>query len=244
MRRPRTLVLGAVLGLCPLLAAGCVPPPSGSADSVTNATLTTPTVIATTTTAVSTSERLLVEARQFVYRVRNVACLATGTSFTTTDGFVTNRHVASGANVLELSNWEGMDFQSAVQSISPGPDLALLDDNFNSDAVASLSTTPVAKGTELWVAGYPKGDQLSVTSGTLIDYTAGSRYDEPGRLMEITDPIEPGNSGSPLFDRAGDVVGVVFAIETKTGDGLAIPASTLSSYLVSPGDDTFGDCIA
>ena len=244
MRSNRIAVLGgALLGLCSLLIAGCVPPPSNSAGDVVSSTLTTPTVVSATTTTLATADRVLTDARQFVYRVRNVACLETGTSFTSADGFVTNRHVASGSTSLQLSNWEGMDFSVDVQSISDGPDLALLDDNFSSDMVATVTTSVVARGTPVWVAGYPKGDRLSVTTGRVLGYVAGESFGEPGRLMEISNRVEPGNSGSPLLDSRGRVVGVVFATETATGDGLALPASTLAPYLRSPGNDVYGPCV-
>jgi S1-C subfamily serine protease len=242
VNRRRLRILACGLGICSILLAGCVPPPPRSAGDISSSTVTTPTVVSQTPTRVTTATRLLIEARQFVYRVRNVACLETGTTFTTAQGFVTNRHVASGATSVELSNWEGMDFDSDLQAISGGADLALLDDNFSEDTAATLATPALAPGTKVWVAGYPKGDQLSVTAGVVLDYTAGSRFAEPGRLMEITNEVEPGNSGSPLMDRAGQVVGVVFALETKSGHGLVIPASTLARFLVSPGDNTFGNC--
>jgi S1-C subfamily serine protease len=175
--------------------------------------------------------------------VRSVACLATGSSFATPEGIVTNRHVAGGSTALELSTWSGTDFNASVRSISDGPDMALLS-NSRSQEVPTLTTSPVAPGTEVWVAGYPEGDQLSVTSGIVLDYVAGSLFGEPGRLIEISDPIQPGNSGSPLLDSTGQVIGVVFAIETATRDGLAIPASTLAQFLFSRGSTTSGECIA
>jgi S1-C subfamily serine protease len=120
--------------------------------------------------------------------------------------------------------------------------LALLS-NDPSQNVPTLSTSAVPPGTQVWAAGYPEGDQLSVTPGIVIDYVDGTRYGESGQVMEISNTIQPGDSGSPLLDSEGRVVGVVFATETATGDGLAIPASTLSQYLKSPGSNTFGGCI-
>ena len=242
---PRGIVCRAVLlALLSLVVTACVPsPPSATGKSGTSGPPTVATALVPTTTALGTSARLLAEAQQFVYRVRTVACLATGTSFATTEGIITNRHVASGSTTLELSTWDGTDFNATVQSISEGPDLALLSNN-RSQHVATLATSTVAPGTEVWVTGYPEGDELSVTSGIVLDYVDGSLFGEPGRLIEITDPVQPGNSGSPLLDSEGQVVGVVFAIETATGDGLAIPASTLAQYLASPGSNTSGNCIA
>ena len=233
-----------VLAFSSLAVAGCVSSPPGAtkSDSSTVTTAQDTTSTAVTTTTLDTPDRLLADARQFVYRVRSVACLATGSSFATAKGIVTNRHVASGSTSLQLSSWSGTDFNATVESISGTADLALLS-NAPSDNVTSLSTSAVPPGTAVWAAGYPEGDQLSVTPGIVIDYVGGSRYGEPGQLMEISNAIKPGSSGSPLLDNDGRVVGVVFAIETATGDGLAIPASTLSQYVESPGSSTSGGCL-
>jgi len=51
--------------------------------------------------------------------------------------------------------------------------------------------------------------------GTVVGYVNGAIYDEPGLVMEITNRIQLGNSGGPLLDTAGQVVGVVFAFKTS-----------------------------
>jgi S1-C subfamily serine protease len=186
----------------------------------------------------------MAEAQQFAFRVRNVSCDATGSSFATTQGIVTNRHVASGSSSLQLSTWSGNDFNANVQSISemPGPDLALVSDG-STTAPAILAKTNVTDGTQVWAAGYPEGDQLSLIPGIVLDYVDGTPYGVTGQVMELTNAVKPGNSGSPLLDSAGQVVGVVFALNTVTGNGVAMPVSTLSQYLATPGTSTYGGCV-
>ena len=221
-----------------LALSACTPPPPASVQSPTNAGLNV------TTTTLTTATRLLNEAQQFAYRVRNTNCDATGSSFATADGIVTNRHVASGATTVQLSTWSGSDFDASVQSISeePGPDLATLAGGSTQDP-AVIDSTNAPAGTQVWAAGYPEGDQLSVIPGIIIDYISGSVYGVPGQVMELTNTVKPGNSGSPLLNDQGNVVGVVFALNTVTGNGIAMPISTLTQYLDSPGDDTYGECI-
>jgi S1-C subfamily serine protease len=186
----------------------------------------------------------MTEAQQFAYRVRNTACDGTGSSFATADGIITNRHVASGSTALQLSSWSGNDFDATPQAISedPGADLALLSGT-TASRPAILDPNNVPDGTPVWAAGYPEGNQLTLTPGIVVDYIDGSVYGSPGQIMELTNAIEPGNSGSPLLDGAGQVVGVVFAINTVTGNGLAIPVSTLNQFLAAPGTSTYGPCI-
>ena len=171
-------------------------------------------------------------------------CDATGSSFATAQGIITNRHVASGSQSLQLSTWSGNDFNANVQSISqmPGPDLAIANGGSTSTP-AVLDPNNIPAGTPVWAAGYPEGNQLTLTPGIVVDYIDGSVYGSPGQIMELTNAIQPGNSGSPLLDSVGHVVGVVFALNEVTGNGLAIPVSTLDQFLASPGGDTGGGCI-
>jgi S1-C subfamily serine protease len=224
--------------LLPLIIAGCVhSPPAATPQQPPS-----PTVSATPQATVDIGAKLLTEARGFVYRARSVDCLATGSSFETPYGIATNRHVASGSTVLQLSTWDGTDFNASVDSLSTGPDLALLSARHPADA-PPIRTGRLPGGTPVWVAGYPKGNQLSVKAGVLLDYAPGARWGVPGKVMEISNPVQPGNSGSPLLDQHGDVVGVVYAVERATRDGLAIPASTLSHFATNPPLTRFGGCI-
>lgn len=190
----------------------------------------------------SPNARLLVDARGFVYRVRSVACLVTGSSFATSQGIVTNRHVAGGSSSLELSTWNGTDFNANVDAISDGPDLAVMSGT-PAQGMPEISTPTLKAGTPVWAAGYPLGDQLTVTPGKVIGYVDGAQFGEPGQIMEITNAIKHGNSGGPLLDSRGNVVGVVFALDMTNNHGLAIPASTLSQFLSSPGNSSANQCV-
>ncbi len=238
MRSHLTTVM--VVGAAALLVSGCTPAPP--ATPATPATPLSPSAVSTSSSP-STTQRLMAEARQFAFRIRSVHCQVTGSSFAIAQGIVTNRHVASGSTSLQLSTWNGNDFDASVRSIdqAPGPDLALLD---GGTTPAVLDTADVPTGTPVWAAGYPEGNELTLTSGIVIAYVDGGIYDVPGRVMELTNAIEPGNSGGPLLDGSGRVAGVVFARNTATKHGLAIPVTTLTKYLAATGADTSGICQA
>ncbi len=160
-----------------------------------------------------------------------------------TGAILTNRHVASGSGTLQLSTWDGTDFHAAVSAISSGPDLALLSEAGDPAIIpATEATADPIPGTQVWAAGYPEGDQLTVTSGSVIDYIDGGVLGIDGRVMEITNVIHPGSSGSAVVDEDGRVVGVVFAKRTSNGYGLAVPVSELASFLAVPGTTTRGVC--
>lgn len=222
----RGLPLGAAVVI---LASACAPaaPSSQPTPTVTAA----PLVAAP---AASGTGGVLAEARRFVFRVRNAACLATGTAFAFDATMITNRHVAAGTSSLQLATWSGTDFNAAVAGHSPAFDLARLTASApagTTDPPAGAPSPPV--GTPVYVAGYPEGDQLTVTAGTVIGVTTAAELDVSGPVLQISDAVRPGNSGSPLLDGSGRVVGVVFALDTASGHGLAMPLSTLRSFLAS-----------
>ena len=181
---------------------------------------------------------ILAKARQFVFRVRNENCLAVGTAFAASGEIITNRHVAAGATSLDLATWDGQDFSSDVAGHDDTEDLALLDGVPPEDTYATLALSDPRFDTPVWVAGYPLGNQLTLTSGKILGEVPGTPFGLGAPVLEISDPIQHGNSGSPLLDAAGDVVGVVFAIDTINHDGLAMPVSTLRSLLSTGGSDS------
>lgn len=186
---------------------------------------------------------MLTEARHFVYRVRSVACLAVGSSFSTSSGIITNRHVAQGSAIVQLATWSGDDFQADVDALSPGPDLAELTADREGLPDAPIDTTRVAAGTPVWVAGYPEGDQLTVTHGVAVGYVDARWIGQPEKVLEITAAVRHGNSGGPVLDADGKVIAVVFAISPKNGDGLAIPASAVARFERAPGALTDVGCL-
>ena len=89
-------------------------------------------------------------------------------------------------------------------------DLALLQTSLKPDAVAAFSDRAVQLGEEVTVAGYPyRGEissSLNVTQGS-VSNLAGIKNDQ--RLIQISAPVQAGNSGGPLIDKRGAIVGVV-----------------------------------
>lgn len=172
--------------------------------------------------------RMLNEA---AVRVRASGCgrLGTGSGFAIADDVVvTNRHVAADADELQLSTWDGQSFGVASVSLSLRQDLALLHlDDGVLPHVADLAPHDPTPGTSVQVVGYPQGGQVKFEQTRVVDYVDGPRLGVPGNAMRLTGAVEPGNSGGPVIDDAGRVVGVVYGVEKATGYGLATPVSAV-----------------
>jgi len=237
----------ALLAIVAVAAAGCAPSPAPvSGPPVTIPALPAVNMGTTGTVPVSTATLIMDEARGWAFRVRSVSCLATGSSFSVHGELITNRHVASGSASLQLSTWSGDDFDSAVAGESRGPDLAQLSasDAPSGTTTASLAAADPSPGTAVWVAGYPEGNELTVTPGQVIDYVSGATLGVDGQVKEATNAIEPGNSGSAVVNSAGLVVGVAFATRVSNNDALVIPVSELSSFVTSPNLQDVESCAA
>lgn len=140
----------------------------------------------------------------------NEGRIVVGTAFFVSEhGYIlTNAHVVSGCKQIQTRDGRSATLVSTNEQI----DLALLKTEGESPAVATFRTRPPRLGDSIIAFGYPLQGLLSsegnLSTGT-ISATAGMGDDT--RFLQISAPIQPGNSGSPLLDSSGNVVGVVEA---------------------------------
>ena len=171
-------------------------------------------------------------AREGTLRVRAILC--NGAGYASGSGFavgprtlITNRHVAENTELLQLSTWDGRDVDVRVGTVSYVNDLAVLEIIGTLDVSFRVGDSSAAPGDTVYAVGYPQGGAWTLTEGTLYDIVDGEVYEETGEIIRSTAGIEPGNSGGPLLDTNGDLVGVVFAIDRRNGLSLAISADRL-----------------
>ncbi|MEQ1837093.1 MAG: tetratricopeptide repeat-containing serine protease family protein [Candidatus Nitrotoga sp.] len=135
----------------------------------------------------------------------------TGTAFTVSgEGHtLTNHHVINGCTEVKVAGREGIAKLITADSVN---DLALLQLPGKTKDIASLNSDPgkLRQGEDIIVFGYPLNSVLSsggnLTPGTLSALTGlGNNTNQ----IQITAPIQPGSSGSPVMDKKGNVVGVV-----------------------------------
>lgn len=166
--------------------------------------------------------------------------LGSGFIFDHERGYVlTNAHVVDGASVVRVSLADGRQVVAQVLGLDPDSDLAVLKiDAVGLHALNLASGEPVAVGDEVYVVGSPFGLEGSVTKGIVsavgrrVVTDSGTYYPA---MLQTDAVIRPGNSGGPLVNRRGEVVGVTTAIVTggTTYDGLgfAIPASRVREMM-------------
>jgi S1-C subfamily serine protease len=150
------------------------------------------------------------------------------------DGYVlTNNHVVESASEVEVGLMDGDSFAAEVVGTDPATDLAVVRAATNGLPVAELGDSDALRVGQLVIAiGNPFGFQSTVSTG-VISALGRAMRSPTGRLIESiiqTDvPLNPGNSGGPLVDTRGRVIGINTAIiRPAQGISLAIPVKTAS----------------
>lgn len=140
---------------------------------------------------------------------------------------VTNAHVIGNSTVVIVQNNKGQEFKAKIVYISPHSDLAFLkivDSEYKSTSILpyAISRGNVELGEAIFTLGYPR-DEIVYGEGYL---SAKTGYIGDTLACQISIAANPGNSGGPVIDKNGEVIGVlsnrqlqtqgaVFAIRSK-----------------------------
>ncbi len=161
----------------------------------------------------------------------STASSPSGTGFViSAEGHVlTSSHVVSAAKSIAVT-FNGETLQASVVRDDSQNDLAIIKVDRPSTPLEFRDDGRVRAGDVVMIIGFPVSSALSkephVTTGNITALT-GSKDDV--RFMQVSAPVEPGNSGSPVFDESGRVIGIAL------GNGSAIKASIAKTLMDANG---------
>jgi serine protease Do len=174
-----------------------------------------------------------------------VSSVGSGVLISTDGKILTAAHLVHAASQITVEFWDGQHVPARVVSSAPGADISLLQaETVPPGAVAvRLANSDTARiGDEIFVIGAPYGVSHSLTVGHL------SGRQKPGQttatlghaeFLQTDAAINKGNSGGPMFNMAGEVLGIVSHIISKSGGfeglGFAVAANVARELVLERG---------
>ena len=140
---------------------------------------------------------------------------------------LTSLHVVQGAGRIRVLFADGLESDAKIVSRHPENDVAVLQAETVPDDLAAATMRPKADlkpGDNVVAVGFPFGIGPSVTAGVvsgLKRHFKTSNGDFLGNLIQFDAAVNPGSSGGPLLNAAGEVVGIVTAMLDPGGGGFA-----------------------
>lgn len=160
---------------------------------------------------------------------------------------LTNLHVIAGADKIKVTFFDGLEANASIVGLQPENDLAVLQaDRIPDDLVAATmrSTADLMPGDNVVAVGFPFGIGPSVSAGVVSGLKRSFRspegQQEMSNLIQFDAAANPGNSGGPLINMNGEVLGIVTAILNPTqqrtfiGIGFAVPIENAASAAGMP----------
>ncbi|WP_300583353.1 DegQ family serine endoprotease [Marivita sp.] len=149
------------------------------------------------------------------------------------DGFiVTNNHVIEGADEILIEFFEGFELPATLVGTDPNTDIALLkvESETPLKSVKFGNSDTARVGDWVMAMGNPLGQGFSVSAGIVSarNRALSGTYDD---YIQTDAAINRGNSGGPLFNMAGDVIGVNTAILSPNGGSIGIGFSMASNVV-------------
>lgn len=173
---------------------------------------------------------------------RNVLSVPRGTGsgfiWDTVGHVVTNFHVIQGASEATIKLADGRDYRASLVGVSPSHDLAVLRivvDHKRPQPVPLGSSADLQVGQKVFAIGNPFGLDWTLTSGIVSALNRSFTTDSGAtieHLIQTDAAVNPGNSGGPLLDSAGRLVGITTAIYSPSGAsagiGFAVPVDSVN----------------
>jgi S1-C subfamily serine protease len=159
---------------------------------------------------------------------------------------ITNHHVVNGGGRIDVTFLDGTVYRATLMGSDPYTDLAVLYvKDVPQEKLVPLplaDSTTVRVGEQVAAIGNPFGLSGSMTAGIisgvgrLIPNDLAGQFSIPD-VIQTDAPVNPGNSGGPLLNMRGEVIGINSAIYSTTGQsagvGFAIPSNTMTKVVPS-----------
>lgn len=233
------MLLASCGAVAALTLAGC------TSSTTPTAATTTPAPPATNTASAATTggdiPALVRQVEPSVVTVLTQKGLGSGVVYKTDGIIVTDAHVVAGATQVKVAFADGQQVNATVRAADTVSDVAVLQADRKGLPAAAFETTLPPVGALAVVLGSPLGFENTVTAGII----SGLHRDLPGSastgaplvdLMQTDAPISPGNSGGPVINGQGHVVGLSEAYIPPSAGAVALGFVTPAATVVNVAD--------
>lgn len=189
----------------------------------------------------SVKEIEITEKPKKIIEDEKIVAASSGTGFYVShEGhIISNHHVIEGCNIIKLT-FRGKELSADVLAVDKMNDLAILKVNLAPSKVFSIATKDASLLEDIIIAGYPLGKRVSAAIKTSKgSITALAGYGDNYSEFQTDAALNQGNSGGPIMDQKGNVVGVAVANYGKQAGiesfNFGIKSSTLKTFASANG---------
>lgn len=148
------------------------------------------------------------------------------------DCILTNAHVIDNPDKVIVKTYSGEEYAAFVVGIDNAQDIAVLGvEGIEFPYLTVADSSSIKTGDDIYAIGAPKSMAYTLTKGVI---SAQNREIRGNRYIQIDAAINEGNSGGPLLNDSGQVLGInTLKMSDSEGIGLAIPMETVKSFLLN-----------
>lgn len=257
--RPQRIVLAAAAAVVVVVASGLYvasrdssPPPLDEAQAGKIASGVVKKAIEDLRSAPATSATVYQQILPSLVQIETNDSAANGSGQGLGAGVIVNRngtiltalHVVEGAQTIRVSFADGSTSEAAIASADPPNDIAVLMPQRGPEVIVPAVLGGGGQvGDEAYAIGHPLGYSGSLTSGVISGLDRATKAPNGATmrgLIQFDAAVNPGNSGGPLLNRAGQVIGIVTALANPSRDdyfigiGFAVPIGTAGGAANAP----------